>query len=59
MLNLFRMGFFGAAHRWGGGGSPSLKSVTDIIVMKLDTDIPYLNKLQKVYESRDTYLQFC
>ena len=57
MLNLFRMGFFGAAHRWGG--SPSLKSVTDIIVMKLDTVIPYLNKLQKVYESRDTYIQFC
>ena len=32
-LNLFRMGFFGAAHGWGGGGvkrPPSLKSVTHI-----------------------------
>ena len=38
-LNLFRMGFFGAAHGWGGWGGvggwvkrpPSLKSVTHIL----------------------------
>ena len=36
-LTLFRMGFFGAAHGWGGGGRggqkgpPSLKSVTHIL----------------------------
>ena len=34
MLALFRMGFFGAAHGWGGGGAkkpPSLKSATHIL----------------------------
>ena len=35
LLTLFRMGFFGAAHGWGGGGerkkAPSLKSVTHIL----------------------------
>ena len=33
MLALFRMGFFGAAHGWGGGAKrpPSLKSVTHIL----------------------------
>ena len=32
MLTLFKMGFFGAAHRWGGQiGPPSLKSVTHIL----------------------------
>ena len=33
LLTLFRMGFFGAAHRWGEGGkkTPSLKSVTHIL----------------------------
>ena len=32
-LTLFRMGFFGAAHGWGGAkkGLPSLKSVTHIL----------------------------
>ena len=31
VLTLFRMGFFGAAHKWGGGGKkapPALKPVT-------------------------------
>ena len=35
ILTLFRMGFFGAAHGWLGGGAkrppPSLKSVTHIL----------------------------
>ena len=35
-LTLFRMGLFGAAHVWGGGGGgqkdfPTLKSVTRIL----------------------------
>ena len=32
-FTLFRMGFFGAAHGWGGGqkGPTSLKSVTHIL----------------------------
>ena len=28
-------------------------------LMKLGTIIPYLNKIQKIYESRDTPLEFC
>ena len=61
-LTLFRMGFFGAAHGWGGGAAkraPSLKSVTLPAVMKLGTVIPYPKKIQKIYESRDTPLEFC
>ena len=55
------MGFFGAAHGWGGGqkGPHSLKSVTHPLMMKLDTVIPYLKKSQKLYESRDTPRGFC
>ena len=30
-LTLFKMGFFGAAHGWGGERSPFLKSVTHIL----------------------------
>ena len=57
------MGFFGAAHGWEGGGGqkgpPSLKSVTHPTIIKLGTVIPYLKKIQKLYESRDTPLKFC
>ena len=28
-------------------------------MMKPDTVIPYLKKIQKIYESRDTILEFC
>ena len=28
-------------------------------MMKLDTVIPYPKKIQKIYESRDTPLEFC
>ena len=61
LLTLFRMGFFGPAHGWGGGqkGLPSLKSVTHPTMMKLDTVITYPKKIQKIYESRDTPLEFC
>ena len=50
------MGFFGAAHGWGGGffGPPLHKIChTYPTVMKLGTVIPYLRKIQKMYESRD------
>ena len=55
-LTLFRMGFFGAAHEWGGGqkGPPSLKSVANILQWWNNKVIPYLKKIQKIYESRDT-----
>ena len=63
-LTLFRMGILGAAHRWGRGEGgkkpPSLKSVTDIpTMMKLATVIPYLKKIQKIDESRDTPPGLC
>ena len=55
------MGLFGAVQGWGRGqkGPPSIKSVTYPTIMKLDTAIPYLKKTQKIYESRDTPLEFC
>ena len=47
---------------WGWGGKkpppPSLKSVTHPTVMKFDTVIPYLKKIQKIYVSCDTPLEF-
>ena len=46
LLTLFRKGFFGAAHTY-----PTM--------VKLGTVIPYLRKIQKMYESRDTSLEFC
>ena len=55
LLTLFRMGFSGAAHRWGG----CKKYHTYPAMMKLGTVIPCLTKIQKVYESRDTPLEFC
>ena len=62
-LTLFRMGFFGAAHGWwgwGGGKVPLPKFChTYPTMMKLDTVIPYPKKIQKIYESRDTPLEFC
>ena len=65
LLTLFRMDFFGAAHGWGerGGGAkrpPFLKIChTYPTMMKLGTVTPYLKKIQKIYESRDTPLEFC
>ena len=54
------MGLFGAAHGWGGGKkNPFLKIChTYPTMMKLGTIIPYLKKIQKIYESRDTPLSF-
>ena len=60
-LTLFRMGFFGAAHGWGRGGKkPPLPKTchTYLTMMKLGTVIPYLEKIQKKYESCDTSLEF-
>ena len=60
-LTLFRMGFFGAAHGWWGGGKKarSLKIChTYPTIVKPGIVIPYLKKIQKVYESRDTPLRF-
>ena len=49
-LNLFRMGFFWAAHG----------SVTLILQWwNLAAIIPYLRKKQKIYDPHDTPLEFC
>ena len=55
------MGVFGAAHGLGGGQKDPLPKIcrTYPKMMKLDTVIPYLKKIQKIYESRDTPLEFC
>ena len=48
------MGFFGAAHRWADKICHTYPTT-----MKLGTVIPYPKKIQKIYESRDTPLEFC
>ena len=55
------MGLFGAAHKRGGRAKrpPFLKSVIYHTMMKLGIVIPNPKKIQKIYESRDTTLQFC
>ena len=62
-LTLFREDFFGAAHECGVGGgakSPILHKICHAYpaIMKLGTVIPYLKKVQKIYEPRDTPLEF-
>ena len=55
------MGFFGAAHGWGLGPKrvPLPKFChTYPTVMKRGTVIPYPKKIEKMYESRDTALEF-
>ena len=62
MLTLFRMGLFGAAHRWGSGQKgPLLPNIcqTYPTMIILAIVIPYLKKIQKIYESHDTPLEFC
>ena len=60
-LTLFMTGIFGAAHGWRWAKRPPLPKICDIYptIMKLGAVIPYLRKIQKVYQSRDTPLEFC
>ena len=56
------MGFFAATHGWGAGqkGPPLPKFCnTYPTMMKRGTVIPYPKNIQKIYESRDTSLEFC
>ena len=55
------MGIFGAAHRWEGGKKALLRKICYAYstMIKLGTVIPYLKKLQKIYESREEPLKFC
>ena len=48
------MDIFGAAHGWGGANTYH----TYLTIMKFGTVIPYLKKIQKKYESRDTLPEF-
>ena len=61
-LNLYRMGFPGLLTDGGGGWQKdprSLKSVTKYpTTMTLGTGMPYLRKIQKIYESGDAPLEF-
>ena len=60
LFNPIHNGIFrGCSRIWGGRqkGPPSLKSVTNIL--QWWTVIPYLKKIPKIYESRDTPLEFC
>ena len=45
----------------GGAKRPPLPKICDTYptMMKLDTVTPYLEKIQKIYESRDTLSEFC
>ena len=56
-LTLFRMGIFGTAHGWGVVKKVPLPKIchTYPTMMKLSTFVPYLKKIQKVYESRHTF----
>ena len=47
---IFRMDFFGAAHRWGWGKKAAIPKIchTNPRIMKLDTVMPYLKKTQKI-----------
>ena len=59
---LFRKDFFGATQGCGEGGKkiPLTKIChTYPITMKLGTVIIYQKKIQKIYESCDTALEFC
>ena len=60
-FTLFRMGILEAAQGWGEAKRPSLQKIcyTHPTMMKLGTVIPYLKKVQKIYESPDTPLDFC
>ena len=52
------MGFFGAAHGLGEAKKPPPPKIcrTYPTMLKLGTIIPSLNKIQKIYESREIML---
>ena len=58
LLTLFMMDLFGGCSRMDGGQKGPLAKICQIYatMMKLGTVIPYLKKIQKIYESRVTPL---
>ena len=61
VLNPIQDGLFRGCSRMGGDKKAPLPKIhhTYSAMMKLGTVIPYLKKIQKIYESRDTPLEFC
>ena len=53
-ITIFEIGIFVVAHGWGGGGGGGGICHTYPTMMKAGTVIPYLKKIQKLHESRDT-----
>ena len=53
--------FWSCSRIWGGGKKAPLPKIchTYPIMMKLGTVIPYLKKIKKIHESRDTPPDFC
>ena len=60
-INAIQDGPFRGYSRMGGQKGPHLPKIcqTYPTMMKLGTFIPYLKKTQKIYESRDTLVEFC
>ena len=61
ILALLKMGLFsGLLTDWGTRKSPLPKiCLTYPKMMTLGAVVPYLKKIQKLYKSRDTPLEFC
>ena len=59
VLTIFKMGLFGLLTDQGAKMPTSIKSHTYPKMMKLGTVIPYLTKIQNIYKSRDTPINFC
>ena len=60
IINPIQDGLFRCCSRMRGQKGPLPKIChTYPTVMKLGTVIPYPNKIQTIYESRDTLLEFC
>ena len=59
-LTLFRMGFLRATYGCRGPKRYSIHKIrhTYPTMMKLGTVIPFLKKIQKIYQSRDKSLEF-
>ena len=55
------MGFFAAAHQWRRAkrSLPKICHTYPTTMMIGGTVIPYLKKMQNIYELRDTLLEFC
>ena len=55
------MGLFGAAHGWGRVKKASLPKIWHKYptMIRLDTVVPYLKKIQKIYKSRDIHSELC